>query len=371
MTPDDRQRQLQQLAELEASGALTAAQARQARARLANSDDSSTTAPRPSRRLWSGVAAFSVALCAVGYFVVGSPGAWGVAPGQTVAAAPAPTEAQVEQMLAQLTERVGKEPADAKAWAMLGRSYLMLGRHAEAAGALGKLVALAPDDAQAHADLADAKAMAAGRVLAGEPAALIARALELDPDNLKALALAGTIAFERGAFDEAIGHWERAIGVSTQAGAGEGELAASLRSGIAQARQRGATPAAPGASAVAVTATAQVAGRVTLAAALAGKASPDDTLFIFARAAEGPRMPLALLKRQVKDLPLDFKLDDSLAMSPAAKLSGAKQVVIGARISKSGTAMPQAGDLQGFSAPVPLGAKGVSVEIAEAVKPGP
>ncbi len=371
MTADDRQRQLQQLGELEASGALTAAQARQARARLANHDDSAT-APRPTPRLWAGVAAFSVALCAVGYFVVGNPGAWGVAPGQTAAATPAPTKAQVEQMLAQMVERVGKEPGDAKAWAVLGRSYLMLGRHAEAAGALGKLVALAPDDAQAHADLADAKAMAAGRVLAGEPAALIARALELDPDNLKALALAGTIAFERGAFDEAIRHWERAIGVSTQAGAAESELAANLRSGIAQARQRGGTPASPAAApAVAAAATAQVAGRVTLAAALAAQASPEDTLFVFARAAQGPRMPLALLRRQVKDLPLDFTLDDSLAMSPAAKLSGASQVVIGARISKSGNATPQAGDLQGLSAPVAVGAKGVLVEISEAVKAGP
>jgi cytochrome c-type biogenesis protein CcmH len=110
-----------------------------------------------------------------------------------------------------------------------------------------------------------------------------------------------------------------------------------------------------------------VSGRVTLAKSLAAQAGPSDTLFVFARPADGSRMPLALLRAQVKDLPLEFSLDDSLAMNPAARISGAKQVVIGARISKSGQAMPQPGDLQGFSAPVAVGARGVAVEITETV----
>jgi cytochrome c-type biogenesis protein CcmH len=107
---------------------------------------------------------------------------------------------------------------------------------------------------------------------------------------------------------------------------------------------------------------------VSLAPALRATAAPDDTVFIFARAAEGSRMPLALLRKQVKDLPLEFKLDDSLAMSPATRLSTAQRVIVGARISKSGQAMPQPGDLEGLTAPVAVGATGLKIEIATPVK---
>ena len=111
-----------------------------------------------------------------------------------------------------------------------------------------------------------------------------------------------------------------------------------------------------------------VSGRVSLSAALAKQASPDDTVFVFARAAQGPRMPLAIVRKQVKDLPFDFTLDDSTAMSPQMKLSNFQQVVVGARISKSGNAMPQPGDLQGISSTVSLGATGLKIEIGEVVK---
>jgi cytochrome c-type biogenesis protein CcmH len=112
-----------------------------------------------------------------------------------------------------------------------------------------------------------------------------------------------------------------------------------------------------------------VSGTVTLSAALAKQAQPDDTVFIFARTAEGSRMPLAILRKQVKDLPFTFKLDDSMAMSPASALSTASKVIVGARVSKSGNAMPQPGDLSGQSAPVNVGATDVKIEIKEAVKP--
>jgi cytochrome c-type biogenesis protein CcmH len=102
---------------------------------------------------------------------------------------------------------------------------------------------------------------------------------------------------------------------------------------------------------------------------MAKQAKPEDTVFVFARPAEGARMPLAILRKQVKDLPLQFTLDDSMAMSPANALSGASKVVVGARVSKSGNAMPQPGDLSGQSAPVSVGASGLQIEIREAVKP--
>jgi cytochrome c-type biogenesis protein CcmH len=323
------------------------------------STPSAAAAPRASVRLWAGVAAFSAVICVAGYFWLGTPAGWRIGPGEQMAA---PSADEVDTMLAQLTARLQKEPDNAQGWAMLGRSYMMLGRHAEAVAPLERLVALQPGDAQALADLADAKAMAAGRVLTGEPEKLIARALAADPKNLKALALAGTIAFERGQFALAVQHWEGAIA----AAGGENELVANLRAGVAEARQRGGLPGAAPAAPVAA-ASASVSGRVTLAAALVSQAAPTDTLFVFARPAEGSRMPLALLRAQVKDLPLEFSLDDRLAMNPAARLSSAKQVVIGARISKSGQAMPQPGDLQGFSAPVAVGTRGVAIEIAEKV----
>ena len=109
-------------------------------------------------------------------------------------------------------------------------------------------------------------------------------------------------------------------------------------------------------------------GSVRLAPALVKLAAPTDTVFVYARAAEGPRMPLAILRYQVKDLPLSFKLDDSTAMSPAMRLSLHQKVVITARISKGGQAVPAAGDMTGQSPPIANDAKGVDIEITEVVK---
>ena len=115
-----------------------------------------------------------------------------------------------------------------------------------------------------------------------------------------------------------------------------------------------------------------VAGRVALAPALAGRAGPEDTVFILARPAEGSRMPLAVLRKQVKDLPLSFRLDDSMAMAPGTIISKQARVVVSARISKSGEAMPRPGDLSGQSAPVAPGATGIEISIDEVVRvPGP
>ena len=107
----------------------------------------------------------------------------------------------------------------------------------------------------------------------------------------------------------------------------------------------------------------RVSGVVRLAPELAGKVAPGDTIFIFARAAEGPRMPLAILRKRASDLPAEFTLDDSMAMAPQMKLSAFPRVIIGARVSKSASATASPGDLQGLSAPVKVGAKSVNVVI--------
>ncbi len=152
-------------------------------------------------------------------------------------------------------------------------------------------------------------------------------------------------------------------------------MAQRLQGALDEARQRAGLPplpavTAPAAANTAATGTpagdaaASVQVRVSLASALAARAAPDDTVFIFARALSGSRAPLAIARRQVKDLPLDITLDDSLAMNPALRISTTQQVVVGARVSKSGNAMPQSGDLQGLSAPVAVGARGVALQIA-------
>jgi cytochrome c-type biogenesis protein CcmH len=106
-----------------------------------------------------------------------------------------------------------------------------------------------------------------------------------------------------------------------------------------------------------------ISGTVRLAPALAAKAAPNDVVYVFARAAEGPKMPLAILRLTVKDLPASFSLDDSMAMTPAMKISAFPDVVAGARISKSGSAAPSAGDLEGLSKPLKPGTTGVAVVI--------
>ena len=267
------------------------------------------------------------------------------------------SEQQFKALVARLAVRLKDNPEDAEGWMMLGRSYAVLGRFGESAEAYAKAAARMPRDAQLLADYADALAMAQGRSLRGEPEKILARALAIDPLNVKARVLAGTAAFNRNDYSGAIRHWERIL-VTVP---GESEMAQRVRASIAEARELGAgrQAAAPGSKAD----RGQIKGVVTVAPELAAKVRPGDTVFIFARAEQGPRVPLAILRKQGRDLPAEFTLDDSMAMSPAAKLSDHARVVIGARVSKTADASPRPGDLQGLSAPVRVGAKSVNVTI--------
>jgi len=110
-----------------------------------------------------------------------------------------------------------------------------------------------------------------------------------------------------------------------------------------------------------------VSGTVSLSSDIAGKATQNDTAFVFARAAKGPKMPLAVFRKQVKDLPMAFSLDDTMAMRPGLKMSGFEQVVVVARVSKSGNPMAKSGDLEGSSGAVKPGAKGLKIVIDSVV----
>ncbi len=267
----------------------------------------------------------------------------------------------VETMVAALAERLKRQPDDAEGWATLGRSYLVMQRHADGVVALRKSLALQPRDAQTHADLGDALAFIAGRRFDGEPEQLIQRALQLDPRNAKALELMGTLAFDRKDFKQAVQLWQAALEQLSP----QSPSAMNLQAGIQQAQRLGGLPPADsGSSAVGP----RISGRITLAPALKARVLPDDTVLIFARLVDGPRMPVAVLKRRAAELPLDFVLDERSALNPSLRLSASMQVVVGARVSRSGQATPQSGDLQGFAEPVPVGSHGLLVEINQAVK---
>ncbi len=335
--------------------------------------------PRPSGLMTASVLGGIVLLAVIGYTLTGSPRLALNTPETSVAAAgpaaaepgAAPTEAQVREMVDRLAERLRQQPDDLVGQTMLARAYAVMGRNDEAIAAFRKALSLAGNDAGLMADLADALAAKNNGDLSGEPSRLVQRALEAEPGNLKALALSGSAAFDRRDYASAVRQWEQVERALPR----DSGFLQQVQSSIAQARQLGGlAPAADGnpalvasANSPAGPAASAISGTVTLAAALQSKVAADDTVFIVARAASGPRMPLAVLRKQVKDLPLTFTLDDSLAMAPTAKISDHAEVIVIARISKSGNALPQPGDISGQSTPVKPGASAIAVELDEVV----
>lgn len=277
---------------------------------------------------------------------------------------------QTTEGLDALSERLRKKleqnPNDGGGWALLARSYAEIGRHADAVPIYEKAMALIPDDPQMLADYADALGMLHGRKLEGKPEELIQRALKIDPTHVKALMLAGTIAFDRKEFGQAVRYWEKAS--ANFPPDTDNEMKNELLAGIAEAKALASGKAPMVAAAEgAVSQTkprgqaAVISGTVRLDPSLAGKGAPTDTLFVFARDMNGPPMPVSIVRATKKDLPFSFRLDDSTSPMPSRKLSDVGTVVIVARLSKSGEAMPKSGDLQGMSQPVKPGASGVSI----------
>jgi len=325
---------------------------------------------RPHRRLALALGVALPVAAVLLYLAVGNLAA--LDPHSRLAGQEAPhqvTAAQIEGLAARLAARLEQTPDDAQGWMMLGRSYNVIGHYDKSAKAYARALKLVGDNPDLLADYADALAMAQGRKLAGEPYNLVKRALKADPDHFKALALAGSAEFEAGRYAEAAKYWERSIARLPP----DSEFVANVRASIEEARRRGGLPAepvakAPARPAVSAKAGASISGTVRLAPALARSVAPGDTLFVFARPPQGSRMPIAIVRASAADLPFAFELDDSMAMTPTMLLSEQKQVLIDARISKSGSAMPQPGDLEGTSAAVAPGAKGLVLTIDKVVK---
>lgn len=292
------------------------------------------------------------------------------------------SQEQMESMVQALADKLQKNPNDANGWHMLARSYVVFQRLPEAAQAYDRAYKLNPTDPNMLADYADVLAMVNGRSLEGRPEELVKEALKLDPQHQKSLSLVGTAAFNRGDFAGAANWWTKLLGTvpagspqaqSVQANIDQA-LAEGARSGkmvpptasvaAAPSDNKGAAPAAPAAA----SANAVVEGSVNVADAVKGSIPPGATLFVYARPADGSRMPIAIVRAPADKFPVTFKLDDSSAMSPESRISLQQQVQLVARISKTGNAMPQPGDLTGTFGPVKVGARDAKVVISEVVK---
>ncbi|HEY2817093.1 MAG TPA: c-type cytochrome biogenesis protein CcmI [Casimicrobiaceae bacterium] len=285
-------------------------------------------------------------------------------------AAPQPQFSQedVRAMVEKLAQRMRANPDDPKGWILLARSYAAMGRFAEASDAFAEAAKRMPDDAQLYADWADAAAMAQQRKLVGKPEELVARALALDPNNRKALALSATALLERGNIEGSLARW-RELRQKLASGSDE---ALEIDRVIAEiSGSPTATSPAPEAKAPSTRVPAQSAGalggRIDVDPKIASRIAPDDTVFVLARSAEGGRVPLAVMRIHGRELPATFHLDDSMGMVPEMKLSATPRVIVEARVSKSGNAKASAGDLRGTSAPVAPGDGNVHIVINEVV----
>jgi cytochrome c-type biogenesis protein CcmH len=302
----------------------------------------------PRHLLAGAIGGCALVLCAGLYVVLGNPAALDPAKRQPAAAI---TSTQIAAMVEKLAAKVAEHPEDAEARLMLSRSYMVLGRYQDAAASYAKLAAMLPENADVLASWGDAVANAEGGHMTADALALVERALKIDPDNVKALALAGTAAFEKADYTKAIALWERMAGhVDPQSETGQ-----SARAMISEARRlSGAT-----------TSVLTASGLVSLAPALKDKITPQDTVFVFARpAAGGP--PLAAMRFTAADLPAQFDFTKAPLMAQTPPDAKSKILVV-ARISKSGSVAAQTGDLEGSSEEIPLDAKSIKITISRIV----
>jgi cytochrome c-type biogenesis protein CcmH len=274
-----------------------------------------------------------------------------------------PTQQDVERMVADVARRVEKNPDDPRGWTVLARSYRVMGRLPESQAAFERIGPALHENATLLAEYADVLATRAMGNFDGRPMQVLEQALKLEPENPMALSLAATAAYNRSDFAQAVQRWEQLLRIVPPDTDDARWLAEAVAKTRAQMGAAGAAPAPATAGATLAAGSPSVSGRVSLAPALASKVQPGDTVFIFARPPQGSRMPLAVQRALAADLPISFKLDDSMAMSPQATLSGAAEVRIEVRVSRSGSATPASGDLIGTGPVVKPGATGVEVTI--------
>ena len=264
------------------------------------------------------------------------------------------------KMAQTLAEKLQDKPDNLQGWVMLGRTYRTLENFDAALRAYDSALKLSDDD-DLKLERIEVIAMQRQGQFEGEPWNVIREVLQRDPQHFGALLTAGSASYAEGKFAEALKYWEQA---RKPLDANNPDLA-GLESAIATVRERLGMP--PAKAAPAAASGLNVTGQVNLSASLKSKASPNDVVFIYATPANGDRMPLAIFKTTVSQLPFNFTLDDSTAMAPDRKLSAAGEVMVKVRVTKSGNAMPQSGDLSGSLGPVKVGAKGLKLEIKDQI----
>lgn len=364
----------EQLAKLEqdlADGTLGVEDYGQARAELqrrvlqdTTEADAAPTLRAPRRTMLA--VGLTVPAVALGmYMLIGNPASMTEAAGGAHAG-----QQELVRMVEALAQKLEKEPDNLQGWAMLARSYKVIGRSQEAELAFERAGSYIDNDAQALANYADVAASNAGG-FKGKPAMLIAKALKADPQNAMALWLSGTEALSRDDYKSALDTWGRLMPLLQPGSEDEKMLRGAIEEVQAKAGIKGAplaaAPAAASVPAPARTAAAGgpgVSGTVELAPAMKDKTAPSDVVMVIARL-PGTRVPLAVLRAPASELPLKFTLDDSLAMNPQALISTAKEVEIEARVSKTGMAKAEATDLLSAAQTVKVGAAGVTLRVAQ------
>ena len=278
----------------------------------------------------------------------------------------------LEVLVQRLADKLAEDPSNLEGWVMLARTYFATDQPAKALEAMERAYALAPKEPNVVIAYAEAVAANQSNKLDGRPADLIRSALELDPTNPSARWLSGMLAYQEERFTDAADTWQSILDEMDPAdsesaqirqmveeargraagGSPENQIAEAAPSAVADGQAVAPPPVTEPSAATPAAVAASVQVSVQIDPELAAQAAPTDTLFVFARAATGPPMPLAVQRFSVADLPVSVTLDDSMAMTPAMRLSSFPQVVVGARVSKSGQAMPQPGDLEGLTGPV-------------------
>jgi len=330
--------------------------------------------------LWTAVlVAVALPLAAMGmYMWVGEPDALNP---MAVQSSEKGDPAQLLQMAESLAQKLNDKPDNLQGWVMLGRTYRTLEKFDASVQAYDRALKLSADD-DLKLERVEVLAMKSQGNFEGEPWNVIRDILQRDPQNYGALLMAGSASYSHEKYADALKYWQQArkpLAADNPDVPGLDEAIASVQQKLGMPAQVAKGPSAQinatQSAASAPTANTSgaasngltVSGQVSIAEALKGKVKPSDVVFIYATPANGERMPLAIFKTTVAQLPLAFTLDDSTAMTPERKLSGAGEVLVKVRVSKSGNAMPQSGDLAGTLGPVKVGAKGLKLEIKDQI----
>jgi cytochrome c-type biogenesis protein CcmH len=330
-------------------------------------DDPAAKAEKPA--IWTAVVlAVALPLGSMGLYTwVGQPEALNPMAAKTPDQVDPKDLAKMAQTLA---EKLQAKPDNLQGWVMLGRTYRALENFDAALKAYDSALKLSADD-DLKLERIEIIAMQRQGQFEGEPWNVIREVLQRDPQHFGALLTAGSASYAEGKFADALKYWEQArkpLDANNPDLEGLENAIAAVRDRLGMPPARSSLTASSTSSSTSVaTSGLNVTGQVNLSASLKSKASPNDVVFIYATPANGDRMPLAIFKTTVSQLPLNFTLDDSSAMTPDRKLSAAGEVMVKVRVSKSGNAMPQSGDLSGSLGPVKVGAKGLKLEIKDQI----